>query len=68
MLGGPFDRELGAFIISHGGTVAVASLGIVLRVEQSIVVVSIGVSLVKSIIASSGVLHVAIPEYQGNVA
>jgi hypothetical protein len=66
VLRGPHDGELRSLIESHLGANTVASLGIVLRVEQSITIISVGICFVEAVITASGVLHVQIPRHKGN--
>jgi len=60
VLGSPLDGQERTFIEGHGGSIAESSLSVVLRIEQSVGIVSISVGFVESIIASSRVLQVHI--------
>jgi hypothetical protein len=66
MLVRPFDSEERTLIKRHFGTLAVTSLGVVLRVEQSIGIVSIGIVFSQPIVGSSNVLHVKITKAGGH--
>jgi len=60
VLCGPLKREERTLIKAHGGSNAISSLCVVLGIEQSVGIVSIGVGLIESIIRSSEILHVEI--------
>ncbi len=48
VLNGPFEGHLRSFVVGHRRSNAISSLGVVLRVEQSVSIVSVGVCLVQS--------------------
>jgi hypothetical protein len=61
VLNGPFNSQLRSLIVRHSGTNTISSLSIVLGVEQSVSIVSVGVGFVQSVVGASGILHVAVP-------
>jgi len=60
MLNGPLNSKLRAFIESHSRSITVASLSVILRIKESVSIVSVCVCLVKTVIATSRILHIAI--------
>jgi hypothetical protein len=62
VLRSPFDHEERTFVEAHGRSVAISSLGVILRVEKTICIVSVVVCFVQSVIRTSRVLHVQIGE------
>ena len=60
VLGGPLNRQLRANIIGHGGSNAVATLGIILRVEETITIVSVSILFIQAVIGAARVGHVTI--------
>jgi hypothetical protein len=58
MLIGPFKRKQRTFVESHFWSPAVSSLGIVLSVHETIVVLSVGIGFTISVVAASQVVHV----------
>jgi len=58
VLVGPFNGEQRALIEIHRGTPAVATLAVVLRVEQSVAIVSVLIGLVQSVVGATRILHV----------
>jgi hypothetical protein len=50
VLNSPFEGHLGSFVVRHSRSNAISSLGVVLRVEQSVSIVSVGVCLVQSVV------------------
>jgi hypothetical protein len=57
---GPLDGKKRSLVVSHRGSNAISTLGVVLRVKKSVSIVSISIGLVKSIVGSSGIVHVDI--------
>jgi hypothetical protein len=60
MLCSPLNGEVRALIKAHGRSVAVATLSIILRVIQTIGIISVGIGFIETVIASPGVLHIHI--------
>jgi hypothetical protein len=60
VLVGPFDSQERSFVEGHRGTNAITSLSVVLGVEQSVSIVSVGVSLVQSVIGTTRAVHVKV--------
>lgn len=60
VLVGPLNGEERTFIIAHGWANAISSLGVVLRVEEPVGVVSVLIGLIESVIGTSWVVHVQI--------
>lgn len=60
VLVGPLNGEERTFIEAHGRSIAVSSLGIVLRIVQSVSIVSVLVGLVQTVVGPSRVLHVKV--------
>lgn len=50
VLSGPFNSEQRFFIEGHFGSPAITSLSIVLRVEQSVGIVSVGVGFIQTVV------------------
>jgi len=66
VLSGPFNSQLRALVVGHSGTNAVTSLGVVLGVEQSVTIVSVGIGFIQSVIGASWSVHVAITSHIGD--
>jgi hypothetical protein len=62
----PLDGKLRSFVEGHRRSPAVSSLCVVLGIEESVGVVSVGVGLIQTIVASSWILHVEICSSAGN--
>jgi hypothetical protein len=60
VLVGPFDGQERSFVVGHGGANAITSLCVVLGVEQSVSIVSVGVSLVQSVVRTTRAVHVKV--------
>jgi hypothetical protein len=60
MLSSPLNGEERTFIERHSRSVTESSLRVVLRVEESIGVISVGVGFVQPIVTSSRILHIHI--------
>jgi len=66
VLNSPFNGQQRTFVVRHGWTIAVASLSVVLGVEQTIGIISVLVCFVQTVIRTSGIVHVAVSKYLGN--
>jgi hypothetical protein len=66
VLVGPFDGEERTFVKIHFRTLAVTTLGVVLRVKQSVGIISIGIVFSQPIVGTSEALHVKIAEATGH--
>jgi len=62
----PLDGELRSFVESHRRSVAESSFCVVLGVEESVCVISVGVGFIQTIVRSSWILHITICSSIGN--
>jgi len=60
VLDSPFDHEEGFLVEIHSRTNAISSLSVILGVEQSVSIVSVGVGFIKTIVRTSWVVQVEI--------
>jgi hypothetical protein len=60
VLVGPLHSQQRAFIEAHCWSIAISSLCVVLRVKETICIVSVCVCLIVTIIAPTRIVHVAI--------
>lgn len=60
VLTGPFESKKRTLIEIHGWGDGITSLCIVLGIEESVLIIGVGISLIESIIASGGILEIEI--------
>jgi len=66
VLDGPLNLEQRAFVVGHGAAPLVAALGIVLRIEQAVLVLGIRVLFIELVVRSTRSMAVAVTENGGD--